>query len=47
MKNLKEFIPLLKLLGKDKKRLIIASIFILTLTLNFTDKCKLRCQEVK
>jgi ABC-type multidrug transport system fused ATPase/permease subunit len=28
MKNLKEFIPLLKLLGRDKKRLIIASIFI-------------------
>ena len=28
MKNLKEFIPLIKLLGKDKIKLIIASIFI-------------------
>ena len=28
MKNLKEFIPLIKLLGKDKKRLIFASILI-------------------
>ena len=28
MKNLKEFKPLIKLLGEDKKRLIIASILI-------------------
>ena len=28
MKNLKEFKPLIRLIGKDKKRLIIASIFI-------------------